>query len=92
MSTRLANTGEKDWEMSVTYVEIYNEQPRDLLLPEATPIQERPSVQIREDTKGRILVEGLKSVPVNSMEELMAVLNHGSLIRQTDATAVNSKS
>lgn len=24
---------EKSWQMSVTYVEIYNEQPRDLLLP-----------------------------------------------------------
>jgi len=83
---------DKGWEMSVTYVEIYNEQPRDLLLPEAAPFSERANVQIREDRKGRIFVEGLNSVRVSSIEELMRVLNHGSSIRQTDATAINARS
>ena len=78
--------------MSVTYVEIYNEQPRDLLLDETTPQFERANVQIREDPKGRIFVEGLRSVQVNSIDELMSVLNHGSTIRQTDATAINARS
>lgn len=82
----------KNWQMSVTYVEIYNEQPRDLLLPEGSSVSERSAVQIREDAKGRIFVEGLRSVPVNSVEELMGVLNHGSSIRQTDVTAINSRS
>jgi chromosome segregation ATPase len=86
------NASSQEWEMTVTYVEIYNEQPRDLLLPEATPLHERPNVQIREDPRGRIFVEGLKSVRVSSMEELMGVLNHGSTIRQTDATAINARS
>ena len=95
MNQMLQNTktgSEKTWEMSVTYVEIYNEQPRDLLLPDVTPLSERPSVQIREDTKGRIFVEGLRSVNVNSIDELMGILNHGSTIRQTDATAINARS
>ncbi|KAK5938381.1 hypothetical protein PMZ80_009351 [Knufia obscura] len=83
---------DKNWQMSVTYVEIYNEQPRDLLLPEGASVSERSAVQIREDAKGRIFVEGLRSVPVSSVEELMGVLNHGSSIRQTDATAINSRS
>ena len=82
----------KSWQMSVTYVEIYNEQPRDLLLDEATPQFERANVQIREDPKGRIFVEGLRSVQVNSIDELMSILNHGSTIRQTDATAINARS
>ncbi|KAI1611011.1 hypothetical protein EDD36DRAFT_309744 [Exophiala viscosa] len=83
---------DKGWEMSVTYVEIYNEQPRDLLLPEDGPFTERANVQIREDPRGRIFVEGLNSVRVSSFEELMRVLNHGSTIRQTDATAINARS
>ncbi|KAL6249397.1 hypothetical protein RBB50_003250 [Rhinocladiella similis] len=83
---------DKGWEMSVTYVEIYNEQPRDLLLPEDAPFTERANVQIREDPRGRIFVEGLNSVRVSSIEELMRVLNHGSTIRQTDATAINARS
>lgn len=78
--------------MSVTYVEIYNEQPRDLLLPEDAPFTERANVQIREDPRGRIFVEGLNSVRISSIEELMRVLNHGSAIRQTDATAINARS
>lgn len=87
-----AYASDKKWQMSVTYVEIYNEQPRDLLLPEGSTVHERSAVQIREDPKGRIFIEGLRSVPVNTVEELMGVLNHGSAIRQTDATAINSRS
>ncbi|RVX75101.1 hypothetical protein B0A52_01378 [Exophiala mesophila] len=83
---------EKGWEMSVTYVEIYNEQPRDLLLPDDASLSERANVQIREDPKGRIFVEGLNSVRITSIEELMRTLNHGSTIRQTDATAINARS
>lgn len=78
--------------MSVTYVEIYNEQPRDLLLPEDAPFTERANVQIREDPRGRIFVEGLNSVRISTIEELLRVLNHGSAIRQTDATAINARS
>ena len=62
------------------------------LLDEATPQFERANVQIREDPKGRIFVEGLRSVQVNSIDELMSILNHGSTIRQTDATAINARS
>ncbi|EXJ84324.1 hypothetical protein A1O3_04991 [Capronia epimyces CBS 606.96] len=83
---------DKGWEMSVTYVEIYNEHPRDLLLPEDAPFTERANVQIREDPRGRIFVEGLNSVRVSTFEELIRVLNHGSAIRQTDATAINARS
>ncbi|KAF2735511.1 kinesin-domain-containing protein [Polyplosphaeria fusca] len=80
----------KNWQLKATY--IYNEQPRDLLLPESTPLHERPVVAIREDTKGRILLTGLTQVSINSIEDLLNALNFGSSIRQTDATAVNAKS
>lgn len=72
--------------------QIYNEQPRDLLLPESVSQAERPAVLIREDAKGRIYLEGLKSVPINTIDEMLAVLNHGSTIRQTDATSINARS
>ena len=47
---------------------------------------------MREDTKGRILLTGLRQVEVNNVHDLLGVLNHGSSIRQTDATAINAKS
>ncbi|KAM0239025.1 hypothetical protein ACHAP5_008397 [Fusarium lateritium] len=84
--------GDRDWSLKATYVEIYNEQLRDLLVPDTTPMNERGNVAIREDTKGNIILTGLRQVEVNSVDDLMNALNFGSSIRQTDATAINAKS
>lgn len=83
---------EKNWTLKATYVEIYNEQLRDLLVPEGVPFNERGNVAIREDVKGHILLTGLHQVDINSVEDLMNALNFGSMIRQTDSTAINAKS
>lgn len=72
--------------------QIYNEQLRDLLVPESVPQTERMTVAIREDAKGRILLTGLHQVNIKSIEDLLAALNLGSSIRQTDSTAINAKS
>ncbi|KAF2761781.1 kinesin family protein-like protein [Pseudovirgaria hyperparasitica] len=87
----LANK-EKNWQMKASYVEIYNEHLRDLLLPDTVPHNERAQVTIREDAKGHILLTGLHQENVNSVEDLINALNFGSSIRQTDSTAVNAKS
>ena len=84
--------GEKNWTLRASYVEIYNEQLRDLLLPDNVPMHERATVTIREDTKGNIILSGLRQVEVNSVDDLMSVLSQGSTLRQTDATAVNARS
>ncbi|PYH31763.1 kinesin family protein [Aspergillus neoniger CBS 115656] len=83
---------EKNWQLKATYVEIYNEQLRDLLVPESTHQGERGTVTIREDAKGRIILTGLHQVNINSYEDLMGALSFGSSIRQTDSTAINAKS
>lgn len=62
------------------------------MLPEGTRQDERGPIKVREDTKGRILLTGLRQVEVNNVHDLLGVLNHGSSIRQTDATAINEKS
>ncbi|CAJ2511899.1 Uu.00g075240.m01.CDS01 [Anthostomella pinea] len=84
--------GEKNWQLKATYVEIYNEQLRDLLMPDHIPQHERGNVTIREDQKGNIILTGLHQIDINSAEDLMNALNFGSSIRQTDATAINAKS
>lgn len=83
---------DKNWTLKATYVEIYNEQLRDLLVPDHLQPSERSNVTIREDTKGNILLTGLQQVDINSVDDLMNALNFGSTIRQTDATAINAKS
>jgi DNA repair exonuclease SbcCD ATPase subunit len=87
-----ARNTDKNWTLKATYVEIYNEQLRDLLLPEHIPGHERSPVTIREDTKGNIILTGLRQVEVNSVEDLLNALNFGSTVRQTDATAINARS
>lgn len=87
-----SRSGEKNWTLKATYAEIYNEQLRDLLLPEHIPANERSPVTIREDTKGNIILTGLRQVEINSVEDLLSALNFGSTVRQTDATAINARS
>ncbi|KAL1792042.1 hypothetical protein ACET3X_009793 [Alternaria dauci] len=82
----------RNWQLKATYVEIYNEQLRDLLIPEHVAPNDRPQVNIREDRDGRILLTGLTQIPINSVDDMLGALNFGSAIRQTDATAVNAKS
>lgn len=82
---------ERGWQLKATYVEIYNEQLRDLLIPDGTPFEQRPIPTIRED-KGRILLTNLTQIDINSVEDLLHALNHGSAVRQTDATAINARS
>ncbi|POS84648.1 hypothetical protein EPUL_002186 [Erysiphe pulchra] len=82
----------KYWTLKASYVEIYNEQLRDLLVPETTPSYERQNVIIREDVKGHIILSGLHQIEINSVEDMMSALNFGSMIRQTDSTAINAKS
>ncbi|TLS25737.1 hypothetical protein PpBr36_07008 [Pyricularia pennisetigena] len=87
-----SRNGEKNWSLKATYVEIYNEQLRDLLVPENIPTHERSAVTIREDVKGNIILTGLRQVEINSVEDLMNALTVGSALRQTDATAINARS
>ena len=84
--------GERNWTLKASYVEIYQEQLRDLLIPENVPHADRQQVQIREDTKGRILITGLTQLTINSVEDLLNALNFGSSIRQTDSTNINARS
>ncbi|KAK4190193.1 putative kinesin-like protein [Podospora australis] len=87
-----APRAEKNWTLRASYVEIYNEQLRDLLIDETIPPHERGTVTIREDTKGNILLTGLRQIEIHSVEDLLNALTQGSTLRQTDATAINARS
>ncbi|KAK6225615.1 kinesin family protein [Colletotrichum tabaci] len=87
-----SSSADKNWSLKATYLEIYNEQLRDLLVPDHVPQHERGAVTIREDVKGNIILTGLRQVEINSVEDLMNALEFGSTLRQTDATAINARS
>ncbi|KAH9489789.1 Chromosome-associated kinesin kif4a [Bulinus truncatus] len=77
-----------EYSVTVSYIEIYNEDLNDLLCPTS----QREQLSIREETNGGIKIQGLKEVAVRSFEETMKCLSEGSQSRTTGATAMNNTS
>ncbi|PVV00356.1 hypothetical protein BB560_005269 [Smittium megazygosporum] len=78
-------------EFAISFVELYNEELIDLI-SDINSIHNRPSIQIREDTKGRIIWSGATEKKINSTREAIDLLLHGSSIRQTGSTSMNAQS
>ncbi|KAL3275699.1 hypothetical protein HHI36_020449 [Cryptolaemus montrouzieri] len=79
---------ERDFELGITYLEVYNEIVRDLLNPGTT-------LTLREDSKFGVVVAGIKYVLIGSANELYNLLEEGNRNRTqhpTDANAESSRS
>ncbi|CAG9311328.1 unnamed protein product [Blepharisma stoltei] len=72
--------------LKCSFLEIYNEQINDLLLPE------QRGLQIREDIKKGVYIEGLQIETVLSFEETYELLNTGIKNRHVGATSMNKES
>ncbi|AOW04557.1 Conserved hypothetical protein [Yarrowia lipolytica] len=73
--------------VSVSYVELYNEQFCDLLDPNP-----KPQPMVREDSAGNVAISGVAHVTVSSLPALLHLLRSGSELRQKGSTALNSES
>ncbi|KAG3251914.1 hypothetical protein PI124_g3469 [Phytophthora idaei] len=82
------NQRRSDYTLRVEYVEIYNEELRDLLHPETTSKQ----LAIREDGEGNIVIAGVKSEPADSKEAVFRHLVVGGASRVTGSTLMNEHS
>ncbi|XP_046338127.2 kinesin-like protein KIF18A isoform X2 [Haliotis rufescens] len=86
---RIANLkDEKTCDVAISYLEVYNEQIQDLLLP-------RGSLPIREDPNTGVIVPGLSLHKPKNAEELLYMLQFGNKNRSqhpTDANAESSRS
>ncbi|RHZ30012.1 hypothetical protein DYB37_000485 [Aphanomyces astaci] len=84
--------------LRVEYLEIYNEELRDLLHPETsskvqtTRCNGHCNLSIREDADGHIVVTGAKSQAVQSPDDVMRLLSMGSAARVTGSTQMNEQS
>ncbi|XP_025266551.1 kinesin-like protein KIF19 [Camponotus floridanus] len=73
--------------VTMSYMEIYNENIRDLLNPSSG------NLDLRDDTRGRnIQVSGLTEISTNSTEEVMRLLHRGNKARTIEPTAANKTS
>ncbi|XP_050677004.1 kinesin-like protein KIF18A isoform X2 [Leptidea sinapis] len=85
------NSFEKDreFDIGVSYIEVYNENVYDLLKPSSTPLQ------LREDSKYGVTVAGLTLFNIKTARELLNMLEDGNKNRTqhpTDANAESSRS
>ncbi|KAJ3359916.1 hypothetical protein GGF32_008933 [Allomyces javanicus] len=72
----------------VSYIELYQEQVRDLL----TPAHDGPEVVIREDRQGNITMQGVSQVVCQTKEDIWGLLERGSQERTVGETNMNSTS
>lgn len=80
-------SGEKSFVVTVTYLEIYNEEVRDLLSNDPNKklaIRERPDVGV--------YVKDLMGFTVDSIESITELLNRGNKNRMTRSTLMNDVS
>ncbi|KMP04701.1 kinesin heavy chain [Coccidioides immitis RMSCC 2394] len=84
-------SGEKVTEVSLSYLEIYNETIRDLLVPATT----KGGLMLREDANQSVSVAGLSSHYPQNVQEVMDIIMRGNECRTmspTDANATSSRS
>ncbi|XP_051028569.1 kinesin-like protein KIF27 [Acomys russatus] len=77
-----------DFKIKVSYIEVYKEDLRDLLELETS----MKDLHIREDEKGNTVIVGAKECQVESMDEVMSLLEVGNAARHTGTTQMNEHS
>ncbi|GBC07139.1 hypothetical protein RclHR1_07290001, partial [Rhizophagus clarus] len=78
---------ELTYQVQVSYIEIYNEQVRDLLNP-----RNKKSLKVREHPVLGPYVEDLSKLVVNSFDDIESLLDEGNKLRTVSATNINETS
>lgn len=94
-----------DYSVKLSFIEIYNEELRDLLAPEPTspqknsqsatsgPNQQPNQLKLFDDNSKRgVFIQGLEEFPVKNAVDAIALLTKGSQRRQIAATKFNDHS
>ncbi|KAF7990150.1 hypothetical protein HCN44_009885 [Aphidius gifuensis] len=75
----------RDFNLGVTYLEIYNENVQDLL-------HKSGPLALREDARAGVIVANLKIVTINNADELLSLLARGNKNRTQHPTDANQES
>nr|XP_016853085.1 PREDICTED: kinesin-like protein KIF28P [Anolis carolinensis] len=78
----------KQYQVTFSMLEIYNEQVTDLL----SKIKKRGGLKVREDQQQGFYVDGLKRVPCDSYAQIERLMEQGTKIRTTASTSMNATS
>ncbi|OXU24531.1 hypothetical protein TSAR_001688 [Trichomalopsis sarcophagae] len=75
----------RDFNLGVSYLEIYNENVQDLL-------HKVGPLHLREDSRAGVIVAGLKIITIHNADELLSLLAKGNRNRTQHATDANQES
>ena len=84
----IASTPQRQYLLHVSYIEVYNEQVKDLLAEGDVGAK----LRIREDREKGFYVAGMTLEPVLAVEELISLLEQGEKRRHVGVTNMNEKS
>jgi len=76
-----------EYSVKVSYLELYNEELRDLLA-----VEEDKKVKMFEDTAKKVVIQGMEEALITSANEGVKHLRNGSYKRQVAATKCNDLS
>ena len=79
-------SGEYTFEVTCSYLEVYNELIYDLL------VNNSPSLDLREDPERGATVSGLRRISVTNADNVLDVLREGNARRKTEPTEANAVS
>ena len=74
--------------LHVSFIEIYNDECKDLLHPDIQP----RDIYIREDKDGKIFFTGAREEQITSAEGVLELLDRGNRSRTTAETFMNATS
>ncbi|GLU20197.1 hypothetical protein SLE2022_364080 [Rubroshorea leprosula] len=75
-----------EFEVTCSYLEVYNEVIYDLLEKSSGPLE------LREDPEQGLIVAGLRCIKVHSADKILELLNLGNGRRKTESTEANATS
>ncbi|THG19576.1 hypothetical protein TEA_013990 [Camellia sinensis var. sinensis] len=85
-----------EYSMKVTFLELYNEEITDLLVPDevskSLDDKSRKPIALMEDGKGAVFVRGLEEQVVCTADEIYKILEEGSGRKHTADTLLNKQS
>jgi kinesin family protein 6/9 len=88
----ISNKPEFDFNIQISYLEIYNEIMFDLLPESGNFIGERANIEFQEDNKGNVIVKGLSKHKVTNEEECFNLLFEGESNRTISEHKLNQGS
>ncbi|CAO3644425.1 unnamed protein product [Cunninghamella blakesleeana] len=95
LSNKKQQHPDQDQQVSVSFLELHNEDLIDLLLTSSSYTlkkENQPMVVIRQDNQGNICWSGIREEIVSTPQQLFSLLEKGSVSRFTAATDMNISS